>query len=129
MRWEGRGGWKREWWRGGVSDITPPAISSTSPTNGATGIAVNAAISVTFREPMTAATITRATFSVKTGSTDVPGTVDYSGTTATFTPTGNLVYSTTYTATVTTAAKDLAGNALASNYVWNFTTGTAPEEP
>ena len=80
---------------------------------------------------MTAATITGATFSVKTGPTDVPGTVDYSGTTATFTPTGNLVYSTTYTATVTTGAKDLAGNALASKYVWNFTTGTEPasEEP
>ena len=32
-----------------------------------------------------------------------------------------------FTATVTTGATDLAGNALASNYVWTFTTGAAPD--
>jgi hypothetical protein len=32
---------------------------------------------------------------------------------------------TTYTATVTTGAKDTAGNALAANFVWSFTTGAA----
>ena len=73
---------------------------------------------------MDASTITTTTFTVKAGSTAVPGTVSYSGTTATFTPTDNLAYSTPYTATVTTGAKNLAGNALASNYVWNFSTGT-----
>jgi Protein of unknown function (DUF1566)/Bacterial Ig-like domain len=59
----------------------------------------------------------------------VTGTVDYSGTTATFTPSGNLAYSTTYTATIaggTTGVKDAAGNALASNYTWSFTTTPVP---
>jgi hypothetical protein len=44
-----------------------------------------------------------------------------------------LAASTVYTATITGGAsglKDLAGNALASNYSWSFTTGTtAPQSP
>ena len=56
----------------------------------------------------------------------------YASNTAVFTPSAGLAASTTYTATVTTAAQDPAGNALAgnqgtppaiSNYVWTFTTG------
>ena len=112
---------------GGGTDMTPPTVTATSPDNNATGVTVNASISVTFSEPMNAETITGATFTVRSGSTDVPGTVSYSGTTATFTPSHNLALSTSYTATVTTGARDLAGNALASNYVWNFTTGSAPD--
>src|SRR5260370_25938355 len=53
--------------------------------------------------------------------------VSYKGTTATFAPSVTLLPNTIYTATITTGAKDLAGNALAGNYVWNFTTGAAPD--
>lgn len=102
-------------------DTTPPTVSSTSPCNNATGVAVNTAISATFSEAMNASTITTATFTL-TGASSVSGTVSYSGTTATFTPSSNLANSTTYTATVTTDAKDSAGNAMASNYTWSFTT-------
>jgi hypothetical protein len=42
---------------------------------------------------------------------------------ATFTPAANLADNTSYTATVTTGAMDLAGNALATDNVWTFTTG------
>jgi hypothetical protein len=58
--------------------------------------------------------------------------------TAAFTPTAPLAVNTTYTATITTAATDLSGNALAgnqaplpaaSNYVWTFTTGTSVLPP
>jgi hypothetical protein len=61
------------------------------------------------------------------GATPVTGTVAYAGNTATFTPTSNLAAGTTFTATITIGAKDLAGNALASNFVWNFSTGTAAD--
>jgi Ice-binding-like/Bacterial Ig-like domain len=47
---------------------------------------------------------------------DVPSHV------ATFTPTDPLALNTLYTATITTGAQDLNGDALASNYVWTFTT-------
>jgi len=49
------------------------------------------------------------------------------GLTATFTPSVPLLNSTVYTATITTGAKDLAGNSLLNDYVWNFTTGAAPD--
>lgn len=111
---------------GGTTDTTPPTISSTSPANGDTGVAVNSAISATCSEAMNASTITTATFVVATGGNNIPGTVTYSGTTATFTPSGNLSYSTTYTATITTGAKDSAGNAMASDYTWSFTTEATP---
>jgi hypothetical protein len=49
--------------------------------------------------------------------------VAYAGTTATFTSTDNLSANKIYTTTLTNGAKDLAGNAMASNTTWNFTTG------
>src|SRR5438270_13295223 len=71
-------------------------------------------------------TITRVSFSVKQGTTAVAGTVSYAGVTATFNPVSTLAPNTTYTATMTTGARDLAGNALATNFVWSFTTGATP---
>ena len=58
------------------------------------------------------------------GTGPVAGTVTYSGNTAFFTPAGPLAINTTYTGRVTTAVKDLAGNALQTDYVWTFSTGT-----
>ena len=54
------------------------------------------------------------------------GTVNYTGTTATFTPAAVLANSTLFTATITTGAKDPAGASLAANFVWTFTTAAPP---
>jgi hypothetical protein len=107
-------------------DVALPMVNSTLPLTSATGVASNNTVSVTFSEPMTPSTINSNTFTVLNGTTPVAGTVIYSGNTATFTPAADLAANTTYTATVTTGAKDLAGNALAANLVWTFTTGAAP---
>jgi hypothetical protein len=48
------------------------------------------------------------------------------GSVATFIPAANLAPTTEYTATITTGATDVAGIALAQNYVWTFTTAAAP---
>jgi len=48
---------------------------------------------------------------------------------ATLTPNAALAASTSYTATVTTAVKDLAGNSLAANVSWSFTTAAGPACP
>src|SRR2546427_738854 len=76
---------------------------------------------------MDASTISTATFTLKQGTTPVSGTVSYSGVTATFTTAGNLAPLTTYTATLSTGARDLAGNRLTADLVWSFTTGVIPD--
>ena len=102
-------------------------MSSTDPFNGATGVAINRKIAATFSEAMDPTTINTTTFTLQQGATPVAGTVTYAGVTATFTPSGNLAANTTYTATITTGAKDLAGNPLASNFAWSFTTAVTPD--
>ena len=108
-------------------DITAPTVTATDPLNNATGIALSKTVVVTFSESMNPATISTSTFTLKQGSTTVSGTVTYSGTQATFVSALNLDPSKTYTGTITTGAKDVAGNALSNNYVFNFTTGSAPD--
>ena len=102
-------------------DTTPPVVNAIDPPNSANGVALNKVIAVTFSEAMDASTINATTFTLKQGTTVIPGAIVYSGTTATFTPTAPLT-SGAYTATITTGAKDLAGNALAANVVSSFTT-------
>jgi Ice-binding-like/Bacterial Ig-like domain len=97
-----------------------PPISVTPP-NGATGICPNTVVAAIFPQAMDPATLNPTTFTVKPG---VTGTVTHDATNKifTFTPSSNLALNTLYTATITTGAKDPFGNALASNYVWTFTT-------
>jgi Tol biopolymer transport system component len=104
--------------------LTPPVVNATGITNGATGVAVNSAISATFSEALDASTINTSTFTLNGPSGLVAGTVTYNTTTntATFTPSVALAYNMTYTATITTGVKDLDGNPFASNYSWSFTT-------
>jgi hypothetical protein len=103
---------------------TTPAVSSTSPASGATSVSRNKVVTVTFSEAMDSSTVVNAsTFTLKQGTSPVLGTVVYSGTTASFTPTVSLVAGTSYTATMTTAAKSKAGIAITRDTVFSFTTG------
>ncbi|MCK4723750.1 MAG: S8 family serine peptidase, partial [Dehalococcoidia bacterium] len=97
---------------GTAPDTTPPTVVSTSPVADATDVAVDTVITATFSEAMDESTITTSSFTLDS----VAGSVSYdSGTyTDTFTPSANLAYSTTYTANLSTAITDAAGNPLAS---------------
>ncbi len=107
-------------------DVTPPAVISTTPGDGEMYVLVGASIAATFSEAVDPATIGTATFTVADGSgNSVAGTVSCSGTTATFTPSGALGYSTTYVATIHAGVRDLAGNALAFDRTWTFYTADA----
>ncbi|MBP7689031.1 MAG: Ig-like domain-containing protein, partial [Thermoflexales bacterium] len=108
-----------------VLDVTPPGVSATVPISTATGVSPYLPLSATFSEALDPATVTDATFTLDGPQGNVPGTVTYAGATrtATFALQGSLAAQTSYTATLSTSIKDLAGNTLVVPYVWSFTTG------
>ena len=110
-----------------VADTTNPTVTNTVNANGATGVAVNSKVGATFSEAMDPATIDGTSFSLKQTSNNasVAGSTSYSGTNAVFVPTNALATNTQYTATITTAAKDIAGNAMEAPKVWSWTTSLA----
>ncbi|WP_445955380.1 ice-binding family protein [Yeosuana sp.] len=105
--------------------LTSPTVSTTAPTDNTTNVERSADISATFNIEMDASTINNTTFVVKQGTTVVPGEVTSSGKIATFTPTNALAAGTTYDVLITTGAKDIAGNAIAAEKNWSFTTKNA----
>jgi YVTN family beta-propeller protein len=120
----GGGGGSSSGGSGSGTDTTAPTVISTSPATNATGVDVNTTINVTFSETMNPLTVNKFNFTLSQGANSVSGTVTYSGTTATFTPSANLAYETTYAATITAGVKDLAGTAMALNYTWTFSTSS-----
>jgi hypothetical protein len=120
--------------------VTQPATTSPGPTPG---VPANTAVAAVFTEEMDPTTIDGLSFTLTCGLPCVSpaGTVSYAaGTrTATFRPAAALAVGETYTATISTAATDLAGNALAGNqaplpaasaYIWTFVTvAAAPAAP
>jgi hypothetical protein len=117
-------------------DTTAPRVTSTVPTNKATGVDPLTNITATFSEEMLEASINNKTFKLFEKSTDgteikLSGTVSYDASTdtATLDPTGSLQSGVTYRAVVSTKATDLAGNQLDQNTTkpdlqqkrWSFT--------
>lgn len=123
---------------GMASDTTPPAVSLLNPAWNAVGVCLNKTLQVTFSEPMAALSVSSATMTLApANSLDTPvlAVVRYDADTlmASLDPVANLAASTLYTATVVAGAdgvKDLAGQALWVNQVWQFTTGSSEcQEP
>ena len=101
-----------------------PMVAAVTPINNETNVVLNKVIAATFNMPMNASTINNGSFTLKQGTTSIPGTVSYSGNTAFFKPNSNLNVNTVYTATITTGAQNIAATPIASNYIWQFTTGS-----
>ncbi|HLO56783.1 MAG TPA: Ig-like domain-containing protein [Saprospiraceae bacterium] len=100
-----------------------PIIISTDPINNATEVPLNKTISATFNVNMDPTTINNNTFTLKNGTTLIDGTVTYSGTTASFNPTENLIAGVTYTAAITNAVRSQTGTPMQDTYMWTFSTG------
>lgn len=131
------------WTTAAVANTTAPTIAWTNHANGATNVAINTRVGVAFSTWMDPLTITNANFTLKETATgaEVRGIVRYSGVNAEFIKFDYLIGpfspdaesfspSTSYTATIKggdDGAKDLAGNPLASDYVWSWATGVAPD--
>ena len=92
-----------------------PVVTAKSPAANATNVALNKVVSVAFSEAMNTSTINTSTFTLKQGINPVLGTVVYSGTTATFTPSIALASGAVYTASISTGIKSAAGISLAAS--------------
>ena len=112
---------------GVVLDVAPPTVTGTVNANGATSVAINTHPGATFSEAMAPATITNnVTLRQTVSGAAVAGAVSYSGVSAAFTPSSNLAANTNYTVTIrggVGGVTDLAGNPMASDFVWSWTTG------
>lgn len=106
----------------GASDTIPPTVTSVVPSNNATAVAANSNVTAQFSEPVNASTVPSALELRTNTNAIVPANITYNAATATATldPLVDLTAGQQYTATVKTSLQDIAGNALASNYIWSF---------
>src|ERR1700691_3249780 len=105
-----------------------PKVAGVTPLGGATCMALDSTIVVTFNEPMKCQTLNTKTFKLLAPhKVPVAGAVTCSnGTsifTATFTPSENLATHTTYTAKLTDKVKALNHKILENGFTGTFTTG------
>ena len=104
-----------------VTPNVPPAVTSVTPSSGATGVSAAVAPSATFSQAVVPST---ASFTVQDSSgNNVTGTVGFSSgnTVATFTPSSSLAASTSYTSTVS-GAQNTSGTPMSAPFTWSFTT-------
>jgi mono/diheme cytochrome c family protein len=108
-----------------------PVVTARSPASGATGVSRTANVTATFSSSMDATTVNSATFELRDVTTNavVPAVVSYDSTRrrATLNPSITLPAGRVFTATLFGGASepritDSAGNALAANVSWSFTT-------
>jgi methionine-rich copper-binding protein CopC len=105
-------------WSFTTGDSAPPTVGTRSPADGATAVTATSTVSAVFSEPVNPASIQ---FTLKDGSTAVPGTSSYDAATrkVTFTPTASLPSGRSLTAGL--LAADTAGNVMAAPASWQFT--------
>ena len=112
------------------------SLVSVFPLKSAIEVAIDVKPAITFNQEMTSSITKTVTINLMQGTTPVAGTLDYSGKTATFTPTNPLTANTLYTCQVVFAAKtngddddekdddDDDHKQSANTYTWSFTTGS-----
>jgi hypothetical protein len=115
---------------GNAGDTTPPQVVSTKPEDTAPNVSPDVHPTATFSKDMDGATINPNTFKLLdqvTGDPVPPSvsdgvTYDETAKVATFTPAARLDNGKRYGATITSEVKDKAGNSLAQDKTWHFTT-------
>ncbi|MEW6447756.1 MAG: Ig-like domain-containing protein [Bacillota bacterium] len=115
---------------GGAADTTPPRVTGTDPPNNATGVKVNKTVTVTFSENVQAGSkYDQIVLKDALGNAVACGK-SISGKVLTIDPAADLSYNVHYTVSIPAAAvKDTAGNALAGEYTFGFTTEALTPAP
>lgn len=99
---------------------TDPANGDRNVSSGETGII---SLTATFNNTIDQTTVSAASFTLKDAhNVGIPATLSVSGNTAVLTPNTPLAPGAAYTATLAAGIKDNHGSALATDYVWFFTT-------
>jgi hypothetical protein len=100
-----------------------PTVVETTPAAGASNVARNTTITVTFSEPVAASSVTATTFQVSpVQGASIAGTIAVNDAVVTFTPAEPLLFDTTYNVVLTTGITDVDGAPLASAHTWLFRT-------
>lgn len=109
-----------------AGDTVAPTVTGRSPAVNATRVGLAANTTATFSEAVTGLSTTSFVLRNPAG-TVVPAAVTYNATSrvATLNPSANLAADTRYTASLTNAVTDAAGNRLAP-LSWTFLTGPGP---
>jgi hypothetical protein len=116
-----------------VADNTPPTVTSFSPLDGAINVSLFVNVNVTFNEQIDSSTVNNSTVKLQDPSGALtPAEISYNSASraVTLDPTAPLAEETRYTAVVKggdTGVKDLAGNPLAADLTWSFTTTPPPQ--
>ncbi len=111
----------------GNTDVQAPSITGRFPASGATAVAIDTGVVVTFSEELNPASLTGNIF-VEGAFGTVPARMVYDAATyrVSLTPSAPLLPLTRYTVTVRGAVADWAGLTLGTDSVWAFTTATEP---
>ena len=116
-------------------DSAPPTVAATSPASGASDVIRTSNVTARFSEALDPATVTAGTVTLRdSGNNLLPAVVTYNAAAfrVTLDPLDPLSFGATYTVRIlggSSGVKDRAGNALAADYVWTFTTQVAPPTP
>jgi len=99
-------------------DISPPYLVNTTPKQNESSVPVETKITIQWNENMNSSSAEAAFSSVPS----INCTWSWDGPNQTCTPSTKLQPDTRYTITISTSAKDLAGNAMKESYEFSFTT-------
>jgi hypothetical protein len=117
------------------SDTAPPAMVSQTPAPDAKDVPLASAVRATFSESIDPASVRSSSFELRDPSgVRLPVMISYDAGTRTViaAPTSGLLAQTTYTAALIrgpAGVRDRAGNALAADVSWSFTTAAAAVVP
>lgn len=111
---------------GGGEDTTPPMVTGANPADGTANVPVNSNITINFSEDVVLADSSSITLKDQ-GSHSINKTTGVTGNVFTIDPADNLGYSVSYTVYIpATSVTDMAGNPLANNCTFSFSTQASP---
>jgi hypothetical protein len=112
-------------WEFTTSNKLAPFVTITSPDDNESNVSLSKIITATFNVAMDPLTINANTFVLLDGADTIQGNISYSGLTASFQPSTNLISGKIYNVIITNGAMDLDGLELLNTHTWSFNTSQA----